>query len=602
MRQIGNIEFVELFEDAAVSALYALGRLENQETRSFKIQLEQRKLQSLLGRKKRIQNQFTSGWWNRITVKKEDSNKETPFTHLTFSASTSRAHEKETPLLSTPALIEGTINEISTKNRWSPESAKAIFELFIPNDFKEQLKRHGNINWIVDHYTAEFPWELLQDEIESSKPLCVASGMIRQLSTQNYNQIIKSSPKNNVLVIADPDLDGFASQLPGALKEGQMVTKKLSTHDMIPTTSFRGNSDDIINKMFSKEYRIIHLSGHGIFNEDPAKGSGMVIGDNLFLSTREIRQMSAAPELVFVNCCHIGKISGVAEELYRKRYKLAANIGTQLIENGVRCVIAAGWAVDDSAALEFAEVFYDRLLAGYTFGESVHAARKSVFEKFGSTNTWGAYQCYGDPFYRFKRRHDKEKEFKPGYLISQEAEIDLLNLLSELEIGNKSTNDYTKILEKISLAVDNAQIRTPIITEKEAQIYLELKDYNKACEKYSSLLNVAEASFSFSVAEKYFMGMAKKIVYDLKLLLENIDEKDKVKQQEKEEKARMASVTEIGKVAARLENLVELMPSSERINILASTYKRQAFISVSKEDKQLCYEKAAYYYQKAYFF
>ena len=354
--------------------------------------------------------------------------------------------------------------------------------------------------------------------------------------------------------------------------------------------------------MFSKEYRIIHLSGHGIFNEDPAKGSGMVIGDNLFLSTREIRQMSTAPELVFVNCCHIGKISGVAEELYRKRYKLAANIGTQLIENGVRCVIAAGWAVDDSAALEFAEVFYDRLLAGYTFGESVHAARKSVFEKFGSTNTWGAYQCYGDPFYRFKRRHDKEKEFKPGYLISQEAEIDLLNLLSELEIGNKSTNDYTKILEKISLAVDNAQIRTPIITEKEAQIYLELKDYNKACEKYSSLLNVAEASFSFSVAEKYFMGMAKKIVYDLKLLLENIDEKDKVKQQEKEEKARMASVTEIGKVAARLENLVELMPSSERINILASTYKRQAFISVSKEDKQLCYEKAAYYYQKAYYF
>jgi hypothetical protein len=602
MRQIGSIEFVELFEDAAVSALYSLSRIENQETRSFNIQLEEKKLQTLLGGRKRIQNQFTSGWWNRITVKHEEADKNTPFSHLTFSASTSRAHEKEIPLLTTPALIEGTIQEISTKNRWSPDSAKAIFELFIPNDFKEQLKRHGNINWIVDHYTAEFPWELLQDEIDGAKPLCVASGMIRQLSTQNYRQIIKSSPKNNVLVIADPDLDGFASQLPGALKEGQMVSKKLSSHDMSPTTSFRGNSDEIINKMFSKEYRIIHLSGHGIFNEDPTKGSGMVIGDNLFLSTREIRQMSNTPELVFVNCCHIGKISGVAEELYQKRYKLAANIGTQLIENGVRCVIAAGWAVDDSAALEFAEVFYERLLEGYTFGESVHAARKSVFEKYGSTNTWGAYQCYGDPFYRFKKREGKDKDKKSGYLIPQEAEIDLLNLLSELEIGNKSTAEYTKMLENISALVDNAQIRTPQITEKEAQIYLELKDYNKACEKYSALLNVADASFSFSVAEKYFMAMAKKIVADFTVQLKNIDEKEETKRKVQEDKLRKESVAAIEKVAGNLVNLVELMPSFERINILASTFKRKAFITSKDNNKGLPYEKAAYYYQKAYHF
>jgi hypothetical protein len=33
--------------------------------------------------------------------------------------------------------------------------------------------------------------------------------------------------------------------------------------------------------------------------------------------------------------------------------KLAANIGTQLIEIGVKAVIAAGWAVDDSAASDF---------------------------------------------------------------------------------------------------------------------------------------------------------------------------------------------------------------------------------------------------------
>ena len=592
--QIGKIEFVELFEDSAINALYSLGSIEKQETRAFKIILEEKKLHTLLGSKKRITNQHSSGWWNRITVKKSEiCGDQKMVSTLIFSASTSRAHEKEKALMSTPALLEGTIKEMSTTNRWTPQSAKAIFELLIPNDFKEQLKRHGNINWIVDYYTAEYPWELLQDQIEDSKPLCVASGMIRQLSTQNYNQIIKSSPKNNVLIIADPDLKGFASQLPGALKEGQQVAAKLLSEGMITTTSFKGTSDEIIEKMFSNEYRIIHLSGHGIFNQDISKGSGMVIGKDMYLSTREIRQMSTAPELVFVNCCHIGKISGVAEEFYQQRYKLAANIGTQLIENGVRCVIAAGWAVDDNAALEFANIFYDRILGGYTFGESVHEARKSVFEKYGSTNTWGAYQCYGDPFYRLKRRQNDESKNKTTYFISQEAEIDLLNLLNELEIGKKSTDDYIKMLETISEGVDSAKIRTPFIIEKEAQIYLELKDYNKACEKFSSLLNVEEASFSFSVAEKYYNALAKKITAEFKEILDKNDvEGTEVKKND--------SLVKIKKVIDDLDALARLIPSAERLNILASTFKRQGFIL--KSDKLSSYKNAAFNYQKAYNF
>jgi len=173
VRQIGSIEFVELFEDSAVNALYSLSRIENQDSRTFKILLEDKKLRTLLGAKKRIQNEFSSGWWNRITVKKEENDDDEKTVRcLTFSASTSRAHAKRNELFTTPALLEGTIKEMSTSNRWSAQSAKAIFELLIPNDFKEQLKRHGNINWIVDHYTAEYPWELLQDEVDGSKPLC----------------------------------------------------------------------------------------------------------------------------------------------------------------------------------------------------------------------------------------------------------------------------------------------------------------------------------------------------------------------------------------------------------------------------------------------
>ena len=38
---------------------------------------------------------------------------------------------------------------------------------------------------------------------------------------------------------------------------------------------------------------------------------------------------------------------------------------------GVRAVVAAGWAVDDRAAAEFARAFYDRMLDGESFGPAV---------------------------------------------------------------------------------------------------------------------------------------------------------------------------------------------------------------------------------------
>jgi hypothetical protein len=55
---------------------------------------------------------------------------------------------------------------------------------------------------------------------------------------------------------------------------------------------------------------------------------------------------------------------------------LAASISRQLIENGVRAVVAAGWAVDDNAAHEFATTFYSGLLDGRDLGSAALDARR----------------------------------------------------------------------------------------------------------------------------------------------------------------------------------------------------------------------------------
>ncbi len=224
IRSIEHIEFVELYEDTALSCFYSLNKIENEESKSLNIILGRKKIRMLLGAKQRLAVQGAEGWWNRITVKLDVDSKSTDNVRcLHFSASTGGAREEQRRLYSSTNIVEQLLDEISGNNQWSPELAKTIFELLIPNDYKEQLKKQSNINWILDKYTASYPWELLQDSVADAKPLCVNAGMIRQLTTQDYRLKINAVTVDNALVVGDPDLNGFVNQLPGAYEEGKIV-------------------------------------------------------------------------------------------------------------------------------------------------------------------------------------------------------------------------------------------------------------------------------------------------------------------------------------------------------------------------------------------
>jgi CHAT domain-containing protein len=185
--------------------------------------------------------------------------------------------------------------------------------------------------------------------------------------------------------------------LPGA-KEGALVESLLTAYGYENISLINKTASEIVLNLFSRDYKVIHLAGHGIYNAKLRQNRNGNY-DDIFLTTADIEQMSTVPELVFVNCCHLGKVETDGEKYLRDRYKLAANIGTQLIEIGVKAVIAAGWAVNDQAAADFAKIFYSRMFEGYSFGDAVTEARSFIYENYrGSNNTWGAYQCYGIHF------------------------------------------------------------------------------------------------------------------------------------------------------------------------------------------------------------
>ena len=590
-KTVTHIEFVEQYQDRALGCLYVLHEMVQDEDQSLNVVFEKKKIKKLLGSKERLPIDITDEWWTRIHVKlkeyelkeiTKDKSKEGWIRGLQFNISTGGAREEQRDLFTSREIIQELIEDMSGNNQWSPQLAKTIFELLVPNDFKEQLKKQANINWIVDKDTASYPWELLQDSTHNAKPLCINAGMVRQLATEHYRVKIRSVAKNSALIVADPDLKGFVNQLQGALEEGELVAGIFEKAEFKSKKISRGSAAEIIQALFSDDYKIIHLAGHGVFNEDPAKGSGMVIGNNVFLSTREISQMSSVPELVFVNCCHLGKTDGAAEALYRNRFKLAANIGTQLIENGVKAVIAAGWAVDDAAAMEFTQVFYEYMFDGYEFGRAVQEARQVIYEKYRYTNTWGAYQCYGDQFYTLRSVVRKAKARE--YVIAREAEIDLNNLLNKLEVSGYTKESLLRELEDISTAVEKSNIRNGEITESEALAYAGLCMYEEAMAKFESLLNMENASFSFSAMEKYcnvrpkyYVNAFRKNKKDQKKLLENTV-----------------------KVINDLNLLIGYSPTAERLNMLGSACKSKAMLSSGIGEKIESYQQAAGFYYQAY--
>ena len=190
-----------------------------------------------------------------------------------------------------------------------------------------------------------------------------------------------------------------------------------------------------------------------------------MIGKGIFLTTKEINQMSQVPEFVFVNCCFLGRVDGAAESLSQQHYKLAANLGVQLIEMGVKAVIAAGWAVDDNSALLFSETFYKEMFAGESFGDAVQKGRNECFEKYPNNNTWGAYQCYGDQFYKFTV-HINTKTKTYSYILAMEAEVDLNNLYNKVTDGRHDSEALAEELKDISKGKINADYKTKVYVAK----------------------------------------------------------------------------------------------------------------------------------------
>ncbi|HNM30151.1 MAG TPA: CHAT domain-containing protein [Chitinophagales bacterium] len=552
---VDEIEFIEIYEDRALQALICLDNLKHTTNAGFNFEPT---LYNLLGSRKRLLFEQNADWWQRVTIREQiDCEQPSKGKIFTFTSSMGTARDEMRKLYCTKEVIDSLMKEISSRDVWDKELAKTLFELMIPNDFKLALRNQQNLLLIVDETAAAYPWEMLQDISIHSQPLATTAGMIRQLTTENFRPAVNYTLDNTALIIGNPNTANFLPSLQGASDEAELVNNVLMDAGYQSTLSNNESSSVIIRKLFRSDYKIIHLAGHGVYNHAQPDLSGMVIGNNVFLTTREIQQLSFIPELVFINCCHLGNIEAMDEALYQNRYKLAANLGTQLINMGVKAVIAAGWAINDNAAKDFTEKFYAAMLSGSNFGDAVRIARHYCYEHYPYSNTWGAYQCYGDQFFTLKRLNSGKKPSLRKYYVANQVRIDLENLINRIG-ANYSEIQKAAYLDEINLILDSAaaaNIPQSSLYECLGIIYNRLGNDSAAIENFKLYFEKSSETFNVSSYVEY-----------ARLLLSHYTH-DKL------------AAKKIRAVVAELENLSKTIPSYAIFNAIGTGYKILARMS-----------------------
>ena len=439
--RVATLEIVELYQERARSASSLLQQLDTATLASPSVTLDVAPEVEVRegGLPGAPPTDYTNGGWWRIQILGVDAVTQPPagYRDLEYTSLGRRATADRLVARIEADTIDGLVQSSVTSPRPDPQLGNTLFELLVPHELKPGLLTGGNIQLVVDPDTAAYPWEALASDPPGSPETAGESrfalryGVLRQFSERDAREArftVRRPTGADVLVIANPPAGEAAAPLPGAAAEGRRVAGILrkrrrdhppyDVHSLIwdeigveaeglPPAESGMPWTHIVNALYRHEYRIIHVAAHGSFDPDDPSHSGILIGPGKFLTATTINRMPVIPELVFLNCCHSGRVGAVGGAGTDGRLgvpatsanRLAASVARSLLLVGVRAVVAAGWAVDDRDAEAFAATFYGKLLdEGVTFGEAVTSARRAATR----TNTWAAYQCYGDPGFRLR--------------------------------------------------------------------------------------------------------------------------------------------------------------------------------------------------------
>ena len=292
----------------------------------------------------------------------------------------------------TKVMVDALVDRLASDTA-DQRTAGTLYDTLIPHELRSYFQTAAAIQFVVDAATARYPWELLGAPRPSDNRSAGGAfgGVIRQFTESEHRRVAPERARpGGALVIAAGKVPG-ENELPSVYDECDLVGRLLEATNPGKVTQLddrRGELDlvDLQNELFGN-HQIIHIASHGVYQEDRPEDTGAILAKGALLTTDTIGQLTSVPDVVFLNCCSLGRIG---------LHRMAAGLAREFMSIGVRALVAAAWPIDDNAARVFAETFYRELIAGRPLGDTVTRARNMCAE-VGGRQTWAAYQCYGDP-------------------------------------------------------------------------------------------------------------------------------------------------------------------------------------------------------------
>jgi CHAT domain-containing protein/pimeloyl-ACP methyl ester carboxylesterase len=603
--RIDSVEIIELWEDLAIQTVRALLQLGRSAEFRDALMIEELLVKGVEGHS-RVSFDEAPGWWQRMRITQEKG-------ALKFEALTDRSRA-ETYLHPTQrTLVESFLNRAVSTTANDPELSSTLFELIIPNRLKEYATDRRNLALVLDDQAAAYPWELLHDRLDhQSQPLSVAAGMIRQLTTSEFREDVLHGVEFNALVVGDPTFNeptGKFAPLPGAAAEARAVAKFLRDRgyqDTVELVEEPATPQAILMALYSRSFKLIHLAGHGVFEfplqstgtsvNEPEVVTGMVLGEGMFLTPAEIEQMRFVPELVFVNCCHLGSTRGESQQKHVAFHRLASNLATQLIRMGVRAVVAAGWAVNDDAAKTFAKTFYEALFNRRTFGDAVRLAREETYIHHPGSNTWGAYQCYGDPDFALTPKSSQARlRLDEGPVAAAELRKALENIIQRAKSASAGeTQRLREHVINLTKGMGADWTNSSAMCAALGQAYGEVGLFEEAVRFY-------DRGRALQPADATVESLEQLANLKVRWALDRVEQKNDAKDKKAEATEQEFPIEGLFKDAENiLDGLLKIHETQERFALKGKMYKGRAILSENAAQRRKALREMKDWYDKGY--
>ena len=310
---------------------------------------------------------------------------------IEYALDTRRARTEVRAQVTQARLIRNLVREASAGQSLDPQIGSTLYKLLVPVELEAFLAGSGETHMALDEGTAGIPWELLDDgggTDSSELPWAIRVEAAAQIQDRDVSLAGQGrrQPRARSSSSASRRARRDYPPLPGAHLEAKAVVR-LSVGRR-PRRGLTGREGDgraarrepgpiartVVNALLADELARSSMSpatARCREGERPGRRRALrrhvprPAGDR-----RDARRSRAGVHQLLSS-----RRASRADALLYDRVGFASGVARTLIDLGVRCVVAAGWAVDDAAAGEFATTFYQSLLRGERFIDAVARAR-----------------------------------------------------------------------------------------------------------------------------------------------------------------------------------------------------------------------------------